>query len=289
VLLLLGMSLGGGQYAWNSPAIILFFVLGGLLLIGFIVTEIKINDPIIQMRNFLVRNVTLSDALAFFIGFFLFGALSYLPIYFQVIHGDTPTTSGLKLLPVMLGLIGASMFSGIMITKTGYFWPFPVVGSIFLAVGSGLIAGFLSIDIDIYLLSFFIFLIGIGTGLSMQTLIVIVQNAVERVDMATATSAQSFLRSMGGVLGVTIFGAIINNILQNNIPPSELPIVQAGYLAILSLGPDEATFIFTEYVSSLQVIFWVCTGISVLCIFLSLAVKNTKINRVNVEPPTVEA
>jgi len=158
-----------------------------------------------------------------------------------------------------------------------------------LCFGNGLVAGFLSVDIDIYLLSFFIFLIGMGTGLSMQTLIVIVQNAVDRVDMATATSAQSFLRSMGGVLGVTIFGAIINNILQNNIPPDEIPLVQEGYLAILSLGSDEAAFIFTEYAGALQVIFWVCTGISGISLILALSVKNTKINKVNVEPVTVEA
>lgn len=279
ILVLLGTSLGGNQYAWDSVAIILFFVFGGILLICFVATELFVREPIIRMSNFMIRNVGLTDAVAFLIGSLLFGALSYLPIYFQVIHGDTPTTSGLKLLPIMIGLLGTSVISGLLITKTGYFYPFPLFGCIFIALGCGLVGGLLTVDLNLVLLSFYIFLMGVGIGACLQTLTVVVQNSVERTDMASATSAQTFLRSMGGVLGVTVFGTIINNQLNNNVDPQYLLAVNGGYSAILSLPPDVSSQIFSVYNDAIKLIFLVCTGIAGVAVFFAAAIKNQKIQK----------
>jgi len=122
-------------------------------------------------------------------------------------------------------------------------------------------------------------LIGIGIGACLQTLTVVVQNSVERTDMASATSAQTFLRSMGGVLGVTVFGSIINNQLLNNIDPQYALVVNGGNSAILSLPPDVSAHIFSVYNDAIKLIFLVCTGIAAFAACFAVAIKNQKIQK----------
>jgi MFS family permease len=288
VLVLLGASLGGSQFDWNSAAIICFFIFGGLLLIAFLVIETKFPEPIIQLRIFLIRNVALANAVAFTVGFSMFGAISYLPIYFQVIHGDSPTVSGLKLLPMMVGIIIFSMGSGIIITKTGRYWVFPIMGCGFMSLGAGLIGGFLTADINIVLLSFFILLIGVGVGSIIQTVTSIVQAFVEKKDMAIATATNSFLRTMGGVIGVTVYGSILNNQLANNLPPELLQVAHLGYQAIQSLPPASADFVITKYVDALCIIFYCTVPVAGIGLILSLFISNKKLQHAG-PPPPVEA
>jgi len=254
-----------------------FLCFCGLLLIAFIIVEFRVANPIFNLSNFAIRNVALSGAVAFCIGFAMFGTINYLPIYFQVIHGDTPTVSGLKLLPAMLGIILLSIGSGIVITKTGYYYQFPVSGSILVCIGSGLIGGLLTVDIDIVELSAFIFIIGLGLGCVIQTLTVIVQSSVPRTDMASATAANAFLRTLGGAVGVAVFGTILNNRLISTIPGEYLPAVHAGYNIIITLPPDVQTMIFENYVDAIQVVFWSGVGVAAVSLLLSLPIKIVKI------------
>jgi EmrB/QacA subfamily drug resistance transporter len=213
----LALTWGGTQYAWSSAMIIGLFVAGLVSLVLFALQERRAEEPIIPPRLFSSSVFNVSSAVGFIVGLAMFGAIIYLPLYMQVVHGVTPTSSGLRLLPLMAGVLTASVVSGRAISKLGRYRIFPIAGTAIMTIGLYVLS-FLGVHTAYWELSVGMLVLGIGLGLVMQVLVLAVQNAVEPQDLGVATSAATFFRSIGGSFGVAIFGAIFANRLGYWLP-----------------------------------------------------------------------
>jgi EmrB/QacA subfamily drug resistance transporter len=220
--LVLMTTWGGSQYRWSSPTILGLGAGAVSLFTAFVVVERRAAEPIIPLQLFRVPNFAVSGVVSLFVGVALFGSISFLPMFLQVVTGASATDSGLLLAPLMLGMLGASMAAGRTVSRTGRYKRFPVTG---LAVAS---AGmFLLSTIDAATsrtqVSAFMVVLGIGIGLTMQVLVLAVQNAVSRGDLGVATSTVNFCRSIGGCIGVALFGAVFTTRLAaglaDRLPP----------------------------------------------------------------------
>jgi hypothetical protein len=214
--LVLLTTLGGTSYDWDSALIIGLGVLSVLALVGFVTVERAAEEPILPPPLFSNRVFVVTGAIGFVVGFALFGALTYLPLFQQVVRGLSPTESGLQLLPLMAGVLTASITSGQLITRTGRYKHFPIIGTAVAAVGLLLLSG-LEPDTGTVEAGLFMLVLGLGLGLVMQVLVLAVQNAVPYAQLGVATSAATLFRSMGGSLGTAILGAIFSNRLANEL------------------------------------------------------------------------
>jgi len=288
VCAVLGVSYGGVNYPWASPTVVILLVGAGVLLFLFIWAEYRAQQPIMALRLFAIRNVCISNVIAFVIGVVMFGTLSYLPVYFQEVHGDSPTISGLKLIPMMFGIITMSMISGAVMTKKGHFWAFPIIGNCLILLACALIGAFLTVDLNIGVLSVFIAILGLGIGSCVQSLIVIVQAGVERRDMAIGTAANTFLRQMGGVVGVAIYGTVLNNKLSGSIEPNLLGLALAGYdkfYPTLQNDPTALNNVLEGYTSAIQLVFYSTIPPCAIGVLLALALKNYTLVAAAGKPP----
>lgn len=214
--LILATSWGGNEYAWGSPAIIGLFA-GGLIALGlFCWVETRAEQPMLPMRLFSNPVFTVCSILSFIVGFAMLGAMTFLPTYLQYVDGDSATISGVRTLPLVIGLLIASIFSGNVVSKTGQYRVFPIVGSLVMALGLYLMS-LMGPDSGTWLESLYMFVLGIGIGLSMQVLTIAVQNTVEYTDLGTATSGVTFFRTLGSSFGTAVFGTIYTNALKPNL------------------------------------------------------------------------
>jgi predicted MFS family arabinose efflux permease/DNA-binding MarR family transcriptional regulator len=214
--IVLATSLGGNSYTWGSPVIIGMAVGGVLALVAFVFAERRAVEAVLPLR--LLRNSVFSvtSAVGFVVGFALFGAVTYLPLFLQVVKGASPTGSGLQLLPLMGGLLITSIGSGQLITRTGRYKPFPIAGTAVMTLGLYLLSTMdpSSGQLEIF---GFMFVLGLGLGLVMQVLVLAVQNAVDYSDLGVATSGATLFRSIGGSLGTAALGAIFSNRLSSQL------------------------------------------------------------------------
>jgi EmrB/QacA subfamily drug resistance transporter len=215
--ILLGMTWGGTQYAWGSATIISLLVGGAVLAILFVLNELHVSEPLLPLRLFRTRIFAVSTALALIVGMAMFGTIAFLPLFMQVVKGVTATSSGLHMLPLILALLTCAIFSGRRISATGRYRIFPIVGTALITVALTLMSRLRS-DSSWLELSLYMVLAGAGMGLVMQVVTLAVQNSVAYRDMGTATAAVNFFRSMGGALGVAIFGTILSNRLNIYLP-----------------------------------------------------------------------
>jgi EmrB/QacA subfamily drug resistance transporter len=214
--LVLLTTLGGTSYDWGSPFILGLGALSLLALLSFVEVERAAAEPILPPSLFSNRVFLVTSAIGFVVGFALFGALTYLPLFQQVVRGLSPTESGLQLLPLMAGVLTASITSGQLITRTGRYKHFPIIGTAVAAVGLLLLSS-LEPDTGTVEAGLFMLVLGLGLGLVMQVLVLAVQNAVPYAQLGVATSAATLFRSMGGSLGTAILGAIFSNRLANEL------------------------------------------------------------------------
>ncbi|MFI5995317.1 MDR family MFS transporter [Streptomyces sp. NPDC051362] len=225
--LILGTSWGGNQYAWGSPTIIALFV-GGLVALGlFCWVETRAAQPMLPMRLFSNPVFTVCSILSFIVGFAMLGAMTFLPTYLQYVDGDSATISGVRTLPLVVGLLIASIFSGNVVSKTGQYRIFPIVGSLVMALGLYLMS-LMGPDTGTWLESLYMFVLGTGIGLSMQVLTIAVQNTVEYTDLGTATSGVTFFRTLGSSFGTAVFGTIYTNALKPNLADGVRSAAEAG-------------------------------------------------------------
>ena len=209
-LITLGLTWGGTQYPWSSWEVIGCFVVGFIAVVSFVAVERRAVEPLIPLRLFRNSIFTTSSTMAFLVGMAMFGSLVYLSISLQVVHGATPTSAGLKLLPLMAGVLAGSIGGGRTISKIGRYRAFPIAGTALMAVGMWLFS-VIGGSTSYLALSGAMLVLGLGLGLVMPVLVLAVQNAVPPSDMGTATAASTFFRSIGGSFGVAIFGAIFAN------------------------------------------------------------------------------
>ncbi|WP_078618259.1 MULTISPECIES: MDR family MFS transporter [unclassified Streptomyces] len=214
--LVLVASLGGTTWGWGSPQIIGLIVLGVVLAGAFVAVERRAAEPVLPLKLFRVRTFTLSAVISFVIGFAMFGAMTYLPTFLQVVRGVSPTMSGVHMLPMVFGLLLSSTVSGQIVSRTGRWKVFPVAGTAVTTVGL-LLLHQLDEHTSTAGTSAYFFVFGLGLGLVMQVLVLIVQNAVAYEDLGVATSGATFFRSIGASFGVAVFGTIFASRLGDKL------------------------------------------------------------------------
>jgi EmrB/QacA subfamily drug resistance transporter len=287
--ILLGIAVYGPEYGWVDSRTIIYLVAGLVLAVAFIFWEEKAKEPILPLRLFKNHTFSLTSALGAVIGAGMFGAIIMLPLYMQIVKGNTATAAGLKLIPLMLGIVTMSIFSGKRITTTGKYKIYPVLGTAIMTVGILLMA-LLNRFTPYWQLSIFAIIVGAGLGLSMQTIVIALQNSVDYTDMGVATSANTFFRSLGSVFGSAIFGAILNNRLTHYMHSgfANLAIHHPDALAGVKLSSKGITNIITNaqqyspvvhdtaldaYVNAFHIVFYSAAPITALGFFLALRLR----------------
>jgi predicted MFS family arabinose efflux permease len=191
-------------------------VLGVVLLTVFVLVERRAAEPILPLHLFRNRVFSASSATGFIVGFAMFGAITYLPTYLQIVRGASPTASGLELLPLMAGLLVTSIGSGLLISRWGRYKIFPILGTAIMSIGLYLFS-LLGLHTSTLTISLFMVVLGLGLGCVMQVMVIAVQNAVPHQELGVATSGATFFRSIGGSFGTAVFGAIFANVLTGNL------------------------------------------------------------------------
>ena len=209
-------SLGGTAWAWGAPQTILVAAAGLLLLGVFILVERRAAEPVLPLQLLRDRVFAVAGGLSLIVGFALFGSVTFLPLYFQTVDAATPSAAGLRLTPMMAGLLVMSITSGQLISRRGRYRIFPIVGTALMAVGlfllSRLDVGTSTLTSVIYLL-----ILGLGLGSTMQVLVLAVQNAVSFEILGAATSGVTLFRGIGGSLGAAVFGTIFSSRLASSL------------------------------------------------------------------------
>ncbi|MFC4014344.1 MDR family MFS transporter [Nonomuraea purpurea] len=214
--LMLLLTFGGNQFAWNSGWTYFLVATSLLMLALAVLAERLARNPILPPRLFRNRTFVLTSLTSLFVGMAMFGAMIYLPQYLQIVKGLSPTASGLMTLPMVVALFLGGVISGKIVTQTGRWKIFPVAGLLIVAVGLFLLSR-LHVDSGEWLIGFDVAVLGTGLGLSMQILILAAQNGSDPRDMASTTSGVSFFRSLGGAVGVAAFGAILTNRIKTEM------------------------------------------------------------------------
>ena len=209
-------SLGGTTYGWNTAPIWILGICGVVLVGVFVLVERRAAEPVLPLHLFRNRAFAMTSIVGFIVGFAMFGAITYLPAFFQVVRGVSPTLSGVQLLPLMAGLLLVSIGSGQVISRTGRYRFWPIAGSAVMTVGLFLLS-LMGVSTPTGLGALYMLVLGMGIGGVMQVLVIIVQNAVPHSELGVATSGATFFRSIGGSFGTAIFGAIFSNVLVGNL------------------------------------------------------------------------
>ncbi|MFH8482264.1 DHA2 family efflux MFS transporter permease subunit [Streptomyces sp. NPDC018055] len=293
--LILVASLGGTTWAWASAQIIVLAVLAVVLLIAFVAVERRAAEPVLPLKLFRIRTFSLVAVISFVIGFAMFGAMTYLPTFLQVVHGITPTMSGVHMLPMVLGLLLTSTASGQIVSRTGRWKVFPLAGTALTAVGL-LLLHRLTPDSSTWDMSLCFFVFGAGLGLVMQVLVLVVQNAVSYQDLGVATSGATFFRSIGASFGVAIFGTLFTNRLTGqldralagrSVPPgADAERLAADPRAIQMLPADLRPTILEAYSTSITDVFLYAAPVVLIAFVLAWFLREDKLRGSVTAPDT---
>ncbi|MBG0740788.1 MFS transporter [Paeniglutamicibacter antarcticus] len=285
--LVLVTTLGGTSYGWGSPFIIGLAVASVVLIVLFVLIERRAKEPVIPLSLFRNRTFAVASGIGFIVGFAMFGAITFLPLFLQVVRGEAATSSGLQLLPMMGGLLLTSIGSGLLISHWGRYKIFPVAGTAIMTVGLFL---FSTMDQDTpdLLVWLFMFVLGVGIGGVMQVLVIAVQNAVDYKYLGTATSGATFFRSIGGSFGSAVFGAIFAGVLASHTLPAGLSGANINPAQLALLPPAEQAEFIAQYANALQTVFLIAAPVGVLAFILTLLLPELRL-RSTVDNDTAEA
>jgi EmrB/QacA subfamily drug resistance transporter len=279
----LATSLGGQTYGWGSWQIVGLGVVTVAATALLIPVEKRAAEPVLPMSLFSSRVFTVAGAISFIVGFGLFGATTYLPLFLQIVTGASPTGSGLELLPLILGLLVTSIGSGQVIARWGHYRPFPIAGTALMVVGFWRLST-MSADTSALERSLDMLILGLGIGLVMQVLVLAVQNDVDYRNLGVATSGATFFRSIGGCFGVAICGAIFSNRLGAelaglaNLPPA----LASGNVTRDQVAelPGAARDAFVgAYADALSTVFLVCAPIAAVAFVLAWLLPEKPLRR----------
>jgi len=213
VPLLLALSWGGRDYPWTSPHIVGLIGISVLALLGFVIVESKVADPILSLGLFRNRTFTTANLASFIVSMSFMGVVSFMPLYLQLGAGAKPTQSGIAMLPLMLGLILASTASGQLVSRFGVFKPILLGGQAIMVVGAILLL-FIHPGMNLWDVAWRVFIFGVGLGPGQALFSLAVQNAVSPREIGVATSTSQFFRQIGSTIGVAVFGAVLTSSLS---------------------------------------------------------------------------
>ena len=285
--LILLTTWGGAQFAWSSAVIIGMGVGALALLAAFCVVESKVTEPIIPLKLFKIRTFSVATLVSFVIGFTMFGAIVYLPLYLQTVDGSSPTKSGLQLLPMIAGLLVTFIVSGQLVSRTGRYKIFPILGTAITALGLALLSQ-LQPTTSYAFVALYMFVVGLGLGLVMQVLVVAVQNTVPHSQLGTATSTATFFRTIGGAFGVAALGAVFSNRLlsqlQRTLTPKERALIKGGSIEanpaqLHNLPPDAQQKFIEAFSHALQTVFIVAVPFAIVAFILCWFLKEIPLRK----------
>jgi len=274
-------SLGGVTYPWASPFIIITALASILLLIAFVFVEQRAKEPILPLDLFKIRAVLMSCLVGLLVGVALFGSVTYLPLFLQVVHGASPTISGLETIPLMVGLLLMAIISGQVVSKSGRYRWFPIVGTLLNAFGLYLLST-MGPDTSAAMAMVFMFIVGAGLGCVMQILVLVAQNAVSYKDLGVATSTTTMFRSIGGAVGTAALGTVFTTQLTSHLGSVKgAANLSAGGQADPStldkLPPAIHDLFIHAFTNSLDIVFLVAAGIALLSFALSFLIPTVEL------------
>lgn len=270
--LVLVTDLGGTVYEWSSPVMIGLIVLAVGGLIAFVVVERRAREPILPLQLFRTRDVWVTSVVGLIVGFALIGSVTYLPVFLQIVKGLSPTESGLRMVPLMAGTLVTSILVGQLVSRTGKYKLFPIIGTAIVAISLLLISR-MTAETSTLGASLYMLLLGLGLGFVMQVLIIAVQNAVDYRDLGVATSNAILFRFIGGSLGTALLGAVLATQLHANVQqlipgPAALDLISPQALA--GFSPSVRGAYIEAFVASLSTVFLVAAIIAFFGLLVAL-------------------
>ena len=290
--LLLGISVYGPQDGWQTSKTLITLVGALALILLFIFQESRAKEPILPLALFKNHTFSVTSFMAFIIGAGMFGAIIMLPLYLQIVKGDSATSAGLKLIPFMIGIVTMSIVSGKLITKHGHYKRFPIIGLALMTVGLAMLST-LTETTAFWKLAIYAILVGAGLGLSMQTIVIALQNSVEFRDLGVATSANTFFRSIGATMGVALFGTVYASRLAHNLPieiekvrasnpaalvgatPEKFEALKENTAVLQSFTPELQAGIVHAFVNSFHVVFLAAVPITIIGFLVAFILRET--------------
>jgi EmrB/QacA subfamily drug resistance transporter len=265
-------SLGGTTYAWTSPAMLAAIVCGVALLTLFPLVESRAAEPILPLDLFRNQTFRTTSAIGFVIGFALFGSVTFIPLYLQIVKGHSPTGSGLLMTPMMLGVLATSTASGFLISRYGRYRAFPIAGTALATVGLYLLSR-LGVESSTGVAAAYMLILGLGLGMVMQVLVLAAQNAVDYRLLGVATSGATLFRQVGGSIGVSTFGAIFTNRLgrelAHRLPPGAHAPAHASPALVRHLPPAIHALYVAAVAAALHPVFLTAAAVMVAAFALA--------------------
>ncbi len=294
-VLLLIFEWGGARYPWTSPQIIGMGLVTVALLFAFVMRQLRVSEPIVPMALFGNGVFRTTSVIGFIVGLAMFGAIVFMPLFLQVVQGASPTQAGLELLPMMAGLLVASIVSGRLISRMGRYKIFPVIGTALAAIGMFMLST-TKVDTPYWQIALALLVLGLGIGNVMQVLIIAVQNSVNPKDVGVATSGSTFFRSVGGTIGTALFGAVmtarLTSELTSNLPAgsgseSQISGITSAMSNIAALPDTIRPIVLESFTSSLSTVFLCAVPILVVAFVFALFLKDVKLRGANSDHPAV--
>ncbi|WP_229242712.1 MDR family MFS transporter [Cellulosimicrobium marinum] len=290
-------SLGGTTWGWGSVQVWGLSALAVLALVAFVLVEQRAPEPVLPLRLFRNRVFSTAAVIGFAVGFAMFGAITYLPLYLQQVKGSSPTASGLEMTPMMLGLLLTSIGSGQIISRTGRYKVFPILGTATTSVGLYLLS-LMGRDTSTLQAGLSMFVLGLGLGMVTQVLVLAVQNAVEYRDLGTGTSGATFFRTIGSSVGVAVFGTIFANRLAANLfdgvpadaqGPCGPEALAASSNTLAQCPPDVQDWFLDAFAASLQTVFAWAVPVALLAFVLAWFLPETTLRTTSRDAPQPDA
>ncbi|HEX6308044.1 MAG TPA: MDR family MFS transporter [Longimicrobiales bacterium] len=280
--LVLFTDLGGVALPWSSTPMIALGAAAIVMLAAFITVERRAAEPVLPLRLFGNRTFALTAVIGLIVGFALFGSVTYIPLFLQIVNGATPTGSGLQMLPMMGGMLLTSITSGQLISRWGRYRVFPIIGTAVMVIGLFLLSRMTS-ETTVLEASLFMLVLGSGLGFVMQVLIIAVQNAVDYRDLGVATSGATLFRLIGGSLGTAVFGAIFAGRLAVHLSEAAargiaLPAgTSISPQTVAQLAPATRAVYVEAFTASLGVVFLAATAVALTGFLLTWLVPEHRL------------
>ncbi|GAA0358563.1 hypothetical protein GCM10009530_04760 [Microbispora corallina] len=287
---LLYLDWAGNELGWTAPGALA--LLAGFVALAalFVLVELRAAEPILPMRLFRNAIFSVGNAYNFLAGLAMFGGMIFLPVYLQAVQGMSPTVSGLALLPAVLGIFSTSISSGQVISRTGRYKIFPIVGAAILLLALWLLST-IKVDTPYWQVAIYAYLFGAGLGFTMQTVVTAIQNAVDRRDMGVATSSATFFRMMGAAIGTAIMGAVLTNRLAHYLSVEFGGRAPTGRVdannvqAIQQLPPQVKEHVLVAFTSAIDDVFLASLPFVVLALVVAFFLKEIPLaTRASSEP-----
>lgn len=272
---------GGTTYDWGSPVIIGLIATAVIAAVSFVAVERRAAEPIMPLHLFKKKNFLLTTGAGLAIGIIMFGAMAYMPTYLQMVTGVSATNAGFMMIPMMAALLVSSIGSGIIVSKTGHYKWFPVAGTSIIIISLALLST-MQPHLPIWVLCSYLAVMGIGLGLSMQILVLIVQNTFPLREVGTATAGNNYFRQIGASIGSAIVGSLftvrLTELLGERMPHASGAAANSNSFTpelVNSMPPELREIIISSYNDALAPVFLYMIPLVVIAVILLLFVKET--------------